>query len=188
MLLIAVASYLFDGLLNRRGRERLAGMEHPDPALFSQLRRATQGTQSDPIVQALHLQLIARGKLQLFSHGFRQYDPAELIDCQFASHGYHYIVEFGNNKWDTAMPRTLFDGRGGVNLASVLPPSGGGLGVTVLGRGVTRGAHLFGVAQEDLEVPRSRKRVLDVRVAVRGTTFGAWVDWSWAIRNPGRKA
>lgn len=80
ILFIALVSNLFHAIPNRRSRERLAGMEYPGPAPFSELRRATQGTQIDVIVAAFHLQLISRRQVQLFPHGIRQYDPAEFIN------------------------------------------------------------------------------------------------------------
>ena len=83
--------------------ERLAAMEDPDAALFSQLRGAAQRAQSDPIVQALQLQYVARGKLQFVPHHLGEHDSTDLIHRQFGSHRDHYMLGFGNNKCHTLL-------------------------------------------------------------------------------------
>ena len=97
---MAFAAYLIDRLLNRGRRKRLSAMEDPHAALLSQLRSTAHGTQSDPIVQAFELQLVAGGKLEFVPQRLRKHNSAEPVDGQFGSHVYHYMLEFGNIKWN----------------------------------------------------------------------------------------
>ena len=80
ILVIAFTPGLFESLLNRRGCQRLASSEDPHAVLFSERRCAAYGTQSDPIIQAFQLQLVACGKLQYVAHRLREHNPTDLID------------------------------------------------------------------------------------------------------------
>jgi hypothetical protein len=92
------AAHLLDGLLDRRGRKRLAGMENPHTAFFSQLRRAAQGPQSDPIVQAFQLQFVAGRKLQLFPHRLWEHYATQLIYRELGSHSNHIGSHSNHNR------------------------------------------------------------------------------------------
>lgn len=74
-------------------------MVDPDALYFAELRRAARGPQDDSIAGALEVELVASVQLKLVADWLRKDDPAELIQRQFGSHGYHFKLEFGNGKW-----------------------------------------------------------------------------------------